>query len=158
MPSLGFGQLKAFSSHLTGRALVLRLDYFPGKGALQTKRAPRPVCEDIFGVQLEQEQIGHDRHRDRALHPIDFLGDLMLAQAHHPFEFVHQQLDLPPSQVDAGDLPCRHRLRQIGHQDCGLWRPIVAPPYPLSVHPNGAAVFWELAVGICLRRYFQQGR
>jgi hypothetical protein len=73
--------------------LALGLSYFPGKGALQAKRAPRAVGRDILRPKLEEEQIGHDCDGDRALDPIDACSDLMLAQAHHPLQFFKQDLD-----------------------------------------------------------------
>jgi hypothetical protein len=63
----GLAHLKPLPSHLAGRTLALRRDHLPGKGTLQVKRVPQPICRDILGAKLKQEQIGHDRHGDRAL-------------------------------------------------------------------------------------------
>jgi hypothetical protein len=122
-----FARLEPLASDLAGRTLTLPLDHLPGKGPLQATRAPRAVCRNVLGMQLEQQQISHDRQRDRAFHPIDVFGDLMLPQPHDAFEFLHQPLDPPPSQVYTDNLPCGHRLGPIGHQNFGLFRPVVAP-------------------------------
>jgi hypothetical protein len=89
----GFAYLKPLPSHLVGRTLALRLDDLPRKRPLQPKRAPRGVRRDVFGMQPEQEQIGHDGHGDRAFHAVCFFRDLMRSQAHDSFEFLHQQCD-----------------------------------------------------------------
>ena len=60
-----FAHLEPLPRQLTGRTLALCLDDLPGKRSLQAKRAPWPVCRDVFGPQLEQEQIGDDRYRMR---------------------------------------------------------------------------------------------
>ena len=87
MSSRGCTHLEPLPSHLTGRTLALRLDDLPCKRPLQAKRAPRPVCGDVSGPPFEQEQIGHDRHRHRALNTVGLFGDLMLAQTDHAFQF-----------------------------------------------------------------------
>jgi hypothetical protein len=92
MPSRYFAQLKPFPGHLTGRTLALCLNHLPGKRPLQAKGAPRPVCRDIFGPQLQQEPRGHDGYRHRALDAVRLFGHLMLPQAHNPFQFFEQQL------------------------------------------------------------------
>jgi hypothetical protein len=92
MASCGFAHLEPLPSHLTGRTLALCLDHLPGKGPLQAKRAPRPVSRDVLGLQLQQEQIGHDRHRHGALDAVSLFGHLMWPQTHDPFQFFAQQL------------------------------------------------------------------
>jgi hypothetical protein len=68
MTLCGFAHLQPLPGHLAGRTLALRLDGFPRQCPLQAKCAPWTVRRDILGLQLEQEQIGHNRHRHRALH------------------------------------------------------------------------------------------
>jgi hypothetical protein len=154
MSSRGFTHLEPLASHPSGRTLTLGLHHLPGKRALQAKRAPRSVRRDVFGAQLEQEQIGHDRHRHGAFHPVDLFRDLMLAQPDDSFHFFHQQLHPPPAQIHAHNLPRGDGLWQIGHEDLGLFRPIVAPtlaedhrdvsemaqPRPFGVDPKGATM------------------
>ena len=77
-----FAQPKPLPGQLAGRTFVLRLDDLPSKRPLQVKRAPWAIRRNVLRMQLEQEQIGHDRHRHRAFHPIGLFGDLILAQAH----------------------------------------------------------------------------
>src|SRR5919197_6234938 len=117
MSSRGFAHLKPLASDLVGRTLALRVDDLPGNRPLQAKGTPGLVRRDIFGTQLEQEQIGHDRHGYRAFHPLDLFGDLMLPQPHDAFEFLHQQLYPPPAEIDGDNLTCGHHLWQMGHED-----------------------------------------
>jgi hypothetical protein len=88
MSSRGFAHLEPLASDLVCRTLTMFLDHLPSEGPLQPKRTPWAVCWDVLGMQLEQQQIGHDRHGHRALDTIDFFGDLMLAQTDHTFEFL----------------------------------------------------------------------
>ena len=83
----GFSQLKPRPGPLASRTLTQCLHHFPGKRALQVKRPPRAARRDGFGAQLQQEQIRHDRHSHGTFHPAKLYGDLMLAQAHHPFHW-----------------------------------------------------------------------
>jgi len=95
MLSRGIAQLESLSSHLTGRTLALRLHDFPGKRALQTKRTPRAVGWQLLRPELEQTPIRHDGHRPRALDAVSLVGDLLLPQAHDPFEFFRTKA--PPT-------------------------------------------------------------
>jgi hypothetical protein len=90
MVSSYIAQLKPLPSHLVGRTLALSQGDLPGKRPLQAKRAPWTVCRDVLHPEVEQEQIGHDRHGYGALDAADLFGNLMLSQAHHSFQFFHQ--------------------------------------------------------------------
>jgi hypothetical protein len=63
MLSCGFAHLQPLSGHRAGRTLALRVDGFPRNGPLQAKCAPWTARRHILVLQLEQEQIGHARHR-----------------------------------------------------------------------------------------------
>jgi hypothetical protein len=127
MSSRSFSHLKLLPRHLPGRTLALRLHQLPGKGTLQAKGAPWAVCWDVLGAQVEQEQIHHDGYGHGAFDTAHLLGDLMLAQADEPFQFLKQDLYPPSPQIDGDDMARRHDLRQIGHEDFCLFRPIVSP-------------------------------
>jgi hypothetical protein len=149
----GFAYLKPLPSHLVGRTLALRLDDLPRTRPLPPKRAPRAVRRDVFGMQPEQAQRGHDGHGDRACHAVGVFRDLMRSQAHDAFEFLHQQCEPPPSQIPADNVTGRHHLRQMGHEALRLFRPLVAPtwaqdhgdlsqmapPRPCGIDPQGPA-------------------
>jgi hypothetical protein len=129
MSSRSFSHLKPLSRYLPGRTLALRLHHLPGKGPLQAKGTPWAVCGDVRGAQFEQEQIGHDGYGHGAFDTAHLLGDLMLAQADDLFQFFKQDLYPPPPQIDGDDMVRRHDLRQIGHEDFRLVRPIVSPTH-----------------------------
>jgi hypothetical protein len=101
MSLIGFPQLEPLPSHVPGRTLALRLCYLRGKRALQAKRTPRAIRRNILGLELEQEQVGHNRHRDRAFDSSHVFGDLMLAQCGAPFNSFtsssahHRRRDTP---------------------------------------------------------------
>src|SRR5918999_2814520 len=99
MSSCSSAQLEPLTRDLVCRTLTLPLHHLPGKGPLQAKGTPGAVCRDVLGTQLEQQQISHDRHRDRAFHTIGFSGDLMLTQSYDAFELFHQQLDPPSAKI-----------------------------------------------------------
>src|SRR5438132_12479292 len=48
MASRGFAHSQPLTRHLADRTLARGLSSFPGKGALQAKRAPRAVYRDIL--------------------------------------------------------------------------------------------------------------
>jgi hypothetical protein len=96
----------------------------------------------------------------------------MLAQAYHPLQFFEQQLYPSSPKIHADDLPHGHRL-QIGHQDLGLFRPIVtpacteeerdvsemAPPRSLGIDPKGStALTIDGGIGMRICVYHQRGR
>src|SRR6266516_6581040 len=92
MSSRGFTHLQPLTSHLACRTLALGLHHFPGKRPREAKRAPRAVRRDVLGSELEQQQRGYTRHRDRAVNTIGMARALMLAQPHDAFEFLHEPL------------------------------------------------------------------
>jgi hypothetical protein len=95
MRACGFAYLEPFPSQLVGRTLALGLDDRRRKGALQSQCTPRPVCRNMFGLELQQEQIGHDRDSHRAFHLLDLGGDLLWPESHNAFEF--RTLAAPPT-------------------------------------------------------------
>jgi hypothetical protein len=54
----------------------------------------------MFGLELHQEQIGHDRDSHRAFHSLDLWGDLRLPESHNALECLHQQRHPPPAEID----------------------------------------------------------
>jgi hypothetical protein len=149
MSSRGFTHLQPLLTGLARRTLALGLYHLPGKQPLEAKRAPRAVRRDVLGSQLEEQQLGYDRHR--AFNAIRLASDLMLPQPHNAFEFLHERLDQSSLQIAADNLPRGHGFRQIGHEELGLSRVIVTPaftahhrdvshmaqPYMCGIDPKG---------------------
>ncbi len=89
----------------------------PRQTPVEATRALRPVCRDGLGPQLQQKQIGHDRHRHRVLDAISPFGNLVLLHAHDPFQCFEPQFHPPPAHIHARNRPRGDGLRPIGHED-----------------------------------------
>ncbi len=153
MPSRCRAPLKPLSSESCGRTVALFLDDFPRQRPLQGKRAPGLVRRHFVCLEPQQQQVGHNRDGDRAFDTPHVFSDLMLTHAHDALEFSEQQLCPPPAQVDRHDLTRTDGLGQIGHQQFGLFRPVVVPTFAqdkgdvsqmpklhaFGKHPEGAA-------------------
>ena len=77
-------------------------------------------------MKLHDYQIGHYGYGYRALDPLRIFGDLMLTQPRSPFQFLYKELHPPPPPIYIDDLSGGHS-GEIGHQDFGLFRPLVMP-------------------------------
>ena len=74
----------------------------------------------------KQEQIGQHRNAYGILTPLLVSAHLVLTQSQSRFEFPIDEFDRPTLLVDAHHLS-RGQLRQIGHQNLGLFRAQVTP-------------------------------
>src|SRR5712691_6382422 len=77
-------------------------------------------------IQTDQEEIGQDRQRDRARHPLFVVRHLHLAEVQSALEFLYGDFHTPPPRVDT-EHGSGTRLGQIGHEDLDALRPIVTP-------------------------------
>src|SRR6201987_153301 len=102
--------------------------YLPSEMMFEGEGTPRLARTDVLGAHPQQDQIGHQRHRHRALDPRGVLGHLMLPYAHRSLPFLKEQFHRPASEVYCR-CPVRCRLRQIGHQHFGLFGAVVTPPF-----------------------------
>ena len=80
----------------------------------------------------QQEQVGQYRDPHGVRTPFRVATDLMLAQSQPRFELPIDEFDRPALLVDAHHLS-RRQLRQIGHQNFGLFRAHV-PPFFTQYH------------------------
>jgi hypothetical protein len=101
--------------------------YLPAKTLFEGKSAPRSPWFYLLSTQAQQHQIGHDGHSHRTLHPCGVLGDLRVAQAHDSFQFLDAEFHRPSSEIDRHGHVCA-RLRQIGHEQFGLFGAPAPPP------------------------------
>src|ERR1041385_4945147 len=112
---------------LPSGAFELLGSHLPGELLLEGECTPGTAWFDLLGPQPQQQQIGHDGDRDRALDARRIFCDLMLAQAHPPLQLLNAKFHGPSSEVARhGRVSCS--LRQIGHQQLGVLGAVVTPP------------------------------
>jgi hypothetical protein len=120
-------QANLLASFLTGIPVQLASTPVPRQLPLERERTPgTPRC-DRLGPQPQQQQIRHEGHSHRVLHPRCLLGDLVLPQPDDPFQFLDTEFYRPSSEVDC-DGYVSSGLRQIGHEQFGVFGALVTPP------------------------------
>ena len=117
---------------LVGRPLQLAGAPVPGQFLLERERTPGTSRLNLFGPQPQQQQIRHHRHGHRAFHPGRLLGDLVLPQAHDALQFLNAEFHGPSSQIECHG-QVSGSLRQIGHEQFGVFGAVVTPP-PTEYH------------------------
>jgi hypothetical protein len=83
---------------LSAASEVLCAD-LPGEMVLEGEGTPGLARTNILSPYPQQDQVGHQRHRHRALDPGNILGHLVLPYARHFLPFLEKQFHRPASQV-----------------------------------------------------------
>ena len=96
------------------------------KAFFELEEAPGFAESMLTPIQPDEKEIGQDRQRNRALHPLLVFGHLHLAHVHPALEFFYGQFHTPTPRVHTENHP-RARLGAIGHDDFDALRPIVTP-------------------------------
>jgi hypothetical protein len=91
---------------LVGTPMELAGAPVPRQFLLEGERAPGPPRFDLLSPQPQHHQVGHQGNCDRALHPRRILGDLVLPQPDHAFQFFNTELHRPSSQIQ-----CHRQVR-----------------------------------------------
>src|SRR2546426_11565299 len=130
-PQLGLfcneSQLDLLTRLLARSPLELPSAHLPGKTLLEGEGTPRAARSNLLCAQAQQQQISHEGDRNRALHPCRVLGDLVLAQPYHSFQFLDAEFDWPSPEIDCH----RHvscSLRPSGHEQFRVLGAVVTPP------------------------------
>ena len=103
-------------------------DHPQPKAMLKLGQTPRFAWNDLLMRQPQDEQICQYRHAKGLFHLISVPPHLVLAQAEVRFQVPIDELHTPPVLVDSYHLS-GGRIRQIGHQEFGMFRAHVTPGF-----------------------------